>query len=261
MNQRINANDLANKKESEASFEVLGRKRGRRKTSRVAIASIICAFIAIISVLMNIVFTFFNFYSIEEFFIATSILLSHAAFIFGILSIVIILFRRRELKGLLLSFWAIFMSLPFILIMVTGVFVGRMRAERMRTTRGQALSREIIAYSKEHEGYLPDAGMWCDLLMEHNKEMSKKVFRYPYSEPGICNYAFNRYLSGLNLENISQDVVLLFESEGPWNFAGTEELMKQANKNYKYVFVLSPNGTIQMHNFKYTQNRDLRWKP
>jgi hypothetical protein len=231
------------------------------KRSRTAIISLTFAVAAIISVTLNFLFTFTNVYSMEKFFTITSILLSHAAFILGILSIIIIIFRRGELKGFWHATVAIFISLPFILAMLSGIYVGRVRAEGIKTAKGQRLSWAIIAYAKEHEGCLPDAGKWCDLLIEHDRNISKDSFSYPSSELGVCNYAFNKYLSGLRLLDIPPNIVLLFESEGPLNLAGTEELLNKAHKNRKYVYVLSRNGTIQTHNLRDIKNRDLRWKP
>jgi len=197
----------------------------------------------------------------EKFFAVTSILLSHAAFILGILSIIIIIFRRGELKGFLHATVAIFISFPFILAMLSGIYVGRVRAERIKTAKGQRLSWAIISYAKEHEGYLPDAGKWCDLLIEHDKEISKDSFRYSSSEPGIYNYAFNKHVSGLRLVDLPHNIVVIFESEGPWNLVGTEELLKKAHKNRKYVYILSPNGSVYTYNLKDTKNRNLCWKP
>jgi hypothetical protein len=65
----------------------------------------------------------------------------------------------------------------------------------------------------------------------------KYRFKYDSSKEGICNYAFNRNLSGLRLDNIPYNTVLIFESEGNWNLSGTEELFRKTPKKRQYVYI------------------------
>jgi len=140
----------------------------------------------------------------------------------------------------------------------------KVRAERfVSSTHLYPLGRAIIRYAKEHNGCLPVAEQWCNLLLEYDKTLSKESFKYPSAEYGICNYAFNKNLSGLRLDDISHNVVLIFEFEsgGDWNLTGTEELLEKTNKNRQHIYVFFANGTIQAYDARNIINEPLRWKP
>lgn len=213
-----------------------------KKTSWLAIAAVGCAIAAIIIVLFDLFVGFFDIYGsfrylTEEGSVIPIILFSHMAFILAIIAIVVIAFSHKKLKGEWYAVAAIFLSLPFIFATVSGIFVNRNRAEGKKTTNGQIISLAIVEYAKDHNGYLPDTNQWCDLLVEYDKKLSKDKFKYDSSKEGICNYAFNRNLSGAQLDNMSYNTVLVFESEGKWNLSGTEELLKKTPKKRRYVYV------------------------
>jgi hypothetical protein len=53
--------------------------------------------------------------------------------------------------------------------------------------------------------------------VEYDPNLSKERFRYDSSKEGICNYAFNRNISGAKLDDVPYNTVFVFESVGKWN--------------------------------------------
>ena len=87
--------------------------------------------------------------------------------------------------------------------------------------------------------------------MEHNKELTEENFKHPQPEEfagmlnfkGECQFAFNSNLSGMRLEDIPTDVVLLFEADGAWNLTGTSELLATRYREKGYIAILSVDQT------------------
>lgn len=236
-----------------------------KKTSRLAIYSLISAVIAIILVLLGFLFdgilTFIIPYQyhrlIEGIPFFAAVLFSHLAFLLGIVAIAVIAFNRRRLKGNWYALLAILLSIPFLLLTASGIYVNRGRAERIKITNVQQIGISLIRYAKDHNDYLPDANQWCDLLIEYYKELPEDIFKYDPvkyrfkydpSKEGICNYAFNRNLSGAQIDNMSYNTVLVFESEGKWNLSGTEELFKKTPRKRQYVYVYTKDAEAE-HDF------------
>jgi hypothetical protein len=133
----------------------------------------------------------------------------------------------------------------------------------------------IVEYAKNHDGYLPDANQWCDLLIEYHKKLPKERFKYDpvkyrfkydSSKVGICNYAFNRNLIGVRIDNMSYNTVLVFESEGKWNLSGTEELFAKTPKKRQYVYVYTKDVEMghdlpQAIHIKYSAYERILWEP
>lgn len=260
MNLGTDPKNSDKKKVIKKPLEILFSDTPTPKTSRLAIASIICAIAAIISVVLFCLSTFAHVRVLEGFFVAVAVLFSHIAFLLGVIAIGIIVFCHRELKGFWYAILAIFLAAPFIFAMVSGIYVDRVRAEGVKTAKGKRLSWAVVEYAKNHDGYLPAADKWCDLLIEYDKRLSKNSFKYSSSKDEVYNYAFNRNLNGLRIDDIPSDTVLLFESEGGWNLTGTEELLKKAHEDRQYVYVISDGQAIKAYNMKRFVNSVFRWK-
>ena len=112
--------------------------------------------------------------------------------------------------------------------------------DRERTTRRAALCtshlRDLavaaLEYSADHDGRLPPAEGWCDLLVPYVKDRS--VFVCPEARNQTCSYALNKAIAGLrvtDLENASA-VVILFESDAGWNAAGGSDLIPLSPRHY-----------------------------
>ncbi len=215
-----------------------------KKTSRLAIIAFVCSLIGVISLALSFWGMSVNNREIEAFFTIPLEMFSHIAFVLGIIAIVMIAFNRKKLKGKWYAILAIFLSLPFVFLTASAIIVNRTRTEGAKTGSGQYIGKVLIKYAKDRNGYLPDANQWCNLLVEYDPNLSKDDFKYESSEYGVCNYAFNRNLSGAQLDNISYNTVLVFESEGKLNLSGTEELFKKTPKKRQYVYVYTKDIEI-----------------
>jgi Ca2+/Na+ antiporter len=248
-----------------------------KNTSRLAISSLISAAAAVIFVVFYFpaMFIYIQHRHIEGFFVLAAVIFSHLAFLLGIVAIVVIAFNRRRLKGDWYALLAILLSVPFLLVTASGIYVNRGRVEQKKTSEGRSIALAIVEYARNHDGYLPDANQWCDLLIEYYKKLPKDRFKYDpvkyrfkydSSKVGICNYAFNRNLIGVRIDNMSYNTVLVFESEGKWNLSGTEELLKKTPKKRQYVYVYTKDAETghdfpRAINIKDTAYDSVLWEP
>jgi hypothetical protein len=201
-------------------------RTAHKKTSRLAVCSLISAVAALTSVV------FFRPTSLIHVqcwgvFTLAAVIFSLLSFVLGLAALVDITFNRDKLKGYWYVFLAIFL-MPLILLMTSGVYVNKNRVEQKIVRDGKSIAFAIVEYAKNNNDCLPDANQWCDLLIEYHKKLpedrfkynpAKDRFKYVSSKEGVCNYAFNRNISGLRVGNIPYNTVLLFESKGSWNLS------------------------------------------
>ncbi|MHC4574111.1 MAG: hypothetical protein ACYS76_08260 [Planctomycetota bacterium] len=185
------------------------------------------------------------------------------ALVLGIAALVSIAIRRREVRG---SGYAI-LSIVAAVLLSSVMFVGLRRARECAGAAVCMSSLHCLAvaanqYAKAHEGYLPSADKWCDLLMETAPSLSERIFKCPAEKGGVCNYAFNRKLDGLRLADVPNDVVLLFEANGGWNVSGGQELLTMRHKGTDGVNCNVAFGDFSVRRWPgLTEEKSLRWKP
>lgn len=259
------------------------------KTSRFAVVSITSAILGILSIALEIISlivgkpipSFNSFFGGDPFFVNRSLemILFVIAFISGVIAVVLL--SKKPMKGSGYATTGIILGCLFgFLISIAMFFVwdGRIYyAEVERANAGRDSIRQIgratFRYAREHDGHLPVADQWCDLLMESDKSLTEDDFKHPMRLNRACNFAFNKNLSGLNLEDIAGNTVLLFEADGDWNLNGTAELLEteERKKKERVVFVLFVDGAYGKYFFPniYFLEHDsdsltyspLRWKP
>jgi len=210
---------------------------------------------------------------------------TYAATVLSIVAIVWITIRRRVLKGYPYAVLALIFATPFLILDYGFRCQVKVREQHKKEWTGlynlELLGQEMVKYAKDNGGYLPTADRWCDLLMEHNKNLTKDNFRHPQPEifkdvfnfKGECQFAFNRNLSGMRLADIIGDVVLIFEADGEWNMAGGPELLATRYRKKGYITILFTDQTtanywfykdaVRKFNKKGTSMyyEKLRWKP
>lgn len=219
-----------------------------RRRSRIAIASISCAILAIF---LEILFAF----SVRNnwncgILIDISLQLFTAAAILGFLAIVVITVRHKVLKGYVYAFLAILLSSPFLYLDYGIKCQAKVREQHKKEWSGlynlELLGKELVKYAEDNGGRLPDANKWCDLLLEHNKNLTKENFKHPQPEifgdifdfKGEIQFAYNKNLSGMRFRDIPDDVVLLFEADGDWNLNGTGELLQTRYSEKGFIYML-----------------------
>lgn len=114
---------------------------------------------------------------------------------------------------------------------------------------------DIMDYATEHNGQLPSATAWCELLSKDGDQLYDAVRLGP-SGAYICQIAFNSNLSEFNLYGIPTNAVLLFTASGDWNLSGGYELMRSQNQGYAYICLV--DGRIMQYRLKDSKIIDLK---
>lgn len=159
-------------------------------------------------------------------------------------------------------------SFLFFFFVVRPTTESRIEREKSNTVKFNLvqIGKAITGYTKSHEGYLPEANKWCDLLMEYDNSLSREDFTHPKTKDGVI--AFNKNLGGKRLADVSQSTVLLFEAKGGWNLAGDAGLLEKSYMDRNIVYVLLSNNEIKTYwvkqgGIKENGNKfvPLRWVP
>ena len=207
-------------------------------------------------------FVLFHFLYWQGFLAIPSLLLFTLAPLFGVITLVLVIVKHKKLKGWSYPIGAIFI-LGFLSIwLIPSISCAMQRhMSKVCTSNLQKLGMAITEYARKHNGYLPAANRWCDLLIESDRSLSKDTFKCPAAKEGICNYAFNESLENLRLADVPRDVVLLYEANGDWNLKGGPELLELRHSGGKICFTLFANGSVGSYGVKFPFNQPLRWKP
>lgn len=256
-----------------------------KKTSRIAIASLICFGIGVLSILLFALTVFLPMEDVGHF-VLSAMISFPLAFVLGVLSLIVITIRRKVLKGYILAILVIVLSTPTLFV-INGFRLGaNVRKEREKTYTCKynlrLLGKELIKYAEDNGGHLPTAGNWCDVLIEYNHTLTKDVFKHPlhpsFNPPtyppyhpdfeasvqkvdpsfkvkpmrklhldGECNIAFNRNLSGLDIKDIAPDTVLIWEANGERNLSGGSELLETRRKDQVIKVVLFDQSMVSYH--------------
>ena len=112
--------------------------------------------------------------------------------------------------------------------------------DRERTTRKSALcvshlktlAAAALEYSAQHDGRLPPAEGWCDLLVPYVRDRS--AFVCPETRNQTCSYALNEAIAGLRVTDLedASATVILFESDAGWNAAGGSDLIPLSPRHF-----------------------------
>ncbi len=177
----------------------------------------------------------------------------------GIISLIVIATSKKNLKGKGFAITSII--LPVVCFTVFAVFVvpkvQNKAKEITSLARLQGLAKAIMVYTSDHNGQLPDTLNWPEKFMFEN-DLSPNHF-YVEGEDGIWAYALNKNLSGLVINDIDPDTVLLFEAKATDNALGDSELMDIERFGDDGIYVLFVDGSIEFIN---TENIEmLKWEP
>jgi hypothetical protein len=266
----------------EVASEITTEEGVAKRTSRLAIASLICLFAAIPSVVLFLLLLGLG-AALPSVRVVAG-LFSSAALVLGLAASVLIALRRKVLKGFRYSILVIILSAYPVHETCDVWYVAKSRVEQEQADSSlyklKVLHGALDKYSKDNNGYLPVADKWGDILIGHNGNLTEDNFRHPkaqrYGLVGDCHFAFNKNLSGLRLADIPGDVVLVFESDGDWNLNGGLELFQKRPSlpdptRGIIINVLLVDGTIDEYLYKYTIitkvvpsgliDKQPRWKP
>ncbi len=260
--------------------DLVDKDKQAKKTSRLAIASIVFLGFAFVCFIIEMGFAAaFLFEFRPDFnlgvFSVLAIGFLFVSFVLGIIACIVIA-MNKNMKGYGYTITPICLGSLFILSAGLMLVHAQYRTRREKVIRPaynlRQLGKVISQYAEDHSGHLPTANKWCDLLLEYDPNLSKRNFKHPLREDWDCNFAFNKNLDGLRLDGIPDDTVLLFEADGNWNLNGGPELLATRRTEHGYIEVLFTNQTVQNYWFDKKavvilkkdlsfMEKPLRWKP
>ena len=210
------------------------------------VISSICIIVAFLgtSLFLSLIWGLFHFYDHDEIFRNCS-----ACFAFpplcGFLAAISIILGTSEIKktfGIIQIIIVVLMVIFFAHIAISITRAEQYDIYRISRAWDESgslviagLGEDILDYAKDHTGNLPDSDKWCDILVD---QYDKWVFDFTvtriYKTPTFTCFAYNKNISGMNLADIPDNVVLLFEADGPANNSGGEELLYSNRAKDKY---------------------------
>jgi hypothetical protein len=247
-----------------------------KKTSRLAVASTVCAVLALGCINLRIKSTSHIFALIAAGLFLISFILAIAA--------LIVIVRNKGLKGYFYTIVPLIFGALFVLLMIQVQVTKRTRLYYEKTNTAKynfkLLYEAIVKYAGNHNGYLPAAEQWCDLLIKYDKSLTRENFKHPKVQGAAI--AFNKNLSRLYLSDVHNDFVLFFVAYGDWNLTGTEELFLGRHENIKnettdgevgsktlFSDVILISGEIKQYwydkdgyrNYSEDDFKPLKWRP
>ncbi len=121
------------------------------------------------------------------------------------------------------------------------------------------LSNALVVYAANHQDNLPPAEKWCDVLMaEPGITHNHFICARSNAKKGQSSYTLNKHIIGRNLDELSPNTVILFESKPGWNQIGGAELLTPENHR------LHPGSNVMLNNgkirwYKTTDFNQLNW--
>ena len=224
--------------------------------------------------------------------IAVSMLFAVLGLALGVAALFVISIRQRDTKGYAQAILAIIISIPVVLVICDVSISVSARKKFTENFSGRhnlkILYESLQDYAKAHEGCLPPAESWCDELLRFDEALSRENFQHPLAGDleqktyagypissnleltGDCQFAFNSNLSGKRLDDISKDVVLIFEADGDWNLHGGSELLDTRYIEHNHLHIRFVDGTEVSYHFdqeayptyegRYRRYKKLRWR-
>jgi prepilin-type processing-associated H-X9-DG protein len=175
-------------------------------------------------------------------------------------SLVLSPFSRPILPHALVSFVVLVVMLISGSVYLRGLDRARSSSHRFPAGNLTWLGAALEQYSQAHDGSLPDALIWFDVLKDVEPTTSLYFATGPHLDPNEgSSYALNRNLTGFRFTDIPKNTVLLFETNFASNPAGGPELIStehHAGKGCVVLFADLHVEFVQAEDFN-----DLRWKP
>jgi hypothetical protein len=188
--------------------------------------------------------------------------------ILGIIALKMVARSNGQLRG---TGWAIagtVLSGSMLLLAiptVAGLFVVPMLKERQRMAEFHCLENmrqlnsTLQTFATSNEGRLPNAATWCDQLIQASlMAPGSSAFRCPTQSGGLCDYAFNEHLSGLDLNKVPKDTVLLFESDMGWNGRGDVKNIASSRHGMYFIIGFADGAVERVPAWQLPQ---MRWLP
>jgi hypothetical protein len=165
------------------------------------------------------------------------------------------------LAGVIVSGIFLFM-IPLLVLpamLLPALAAAKQKAQEISCVNNEKqLALAIRIYSSDNKDQFPPDATWCDAI--NQAVGSEKVFKCNAANSSSrCDYAFNAKLSGLDINKVNPQTVLIFESDGGWNANGGPELMISKSRHARMFVVAFADGSVQQ--LRESQLGTLRWDP
>ena len=204
--------------------ETNNNQRQKPKTSKLAIASIICLglFFGLIAALPLVIIFALLFTTSEWAFglcqritSLASLVTLFATPILGVAALIHIGLSKEWLRGIGLAITAIVISMPILLFLMSLPHLIRHLQRTAYISGLENIGTAIKLYANEYDGHLPTPQNWCDLLLTQDDIDENLLSGHRKTSDaawGESAYALNKSVVGMKLSEIPGDVVLLFET-------------------------------------------------
>jgi hypothetical protein len=132
-----------------------------------------------------------------------------------------------------------------------------------------SLQKAMLFTANDNNNKLPDSDKWCDVIFK--EAFTVKIYASPQdpvavsqadSGQKVSSYAFNKALSGKNLNEVNPQTVMVFETDLGWNGSGG---LKDALEFLQFfdgqsIAVGTVDGAVTMVSSP-DQLRRMRWEP
>ena len=132
-----------------------------------------------------------------------------------------------------------------------------------------SLIKSLIGYSLDHDDKLPEADKWCDAIIREAQTI--KIYASPQdpvavaqadSGQKVSSYAFNKALSGKDINQVDPETVMIFETDLGWNGSGG---LKDALEFLQFfdgqsIAVGTADGAVRLVRSP-DELRRMRWEP
>jgi len=115
-------------------------------------------------------------------------------------------------------------------------------------------------FASEHTNQLPHAATWCDDIepgVGGTAQFKCTVALKSSSERS--HYAFNARVGGMDVDKVSPQTVLIFETDGGWNVSGGPEMMQKPSRHRSVYVVGFADGSVRQ--VRESELESLRWEP
>jgi hypothetical protein len=113
----------------------------------------------------------------------------------------------------------------------------------------QRVGTELLSYESERR-HFPNSKNWCDIVLEREKDTNDWSFKIGHRH-NKCSFAFNSNLNELPIDGLDANTVLLFETDGPWNFAAGPEQFPGSRyrddyfpRKERFAFIFLADGSL-----------------
>jgi len=170
-------------------------------------------------------------------------------------------FRAPVVANFLAALGALLLGTVAWHINTDGLMRVRANPARRHAVEVSKLGTLIEKYAKEHDGYLPSPGNWCETLIAFDPSAAVYL-SYPMKKsmpPGFSTLALNARMEGRRLADVPGGIVLLFGTEPAQNPVGGRQLLTADNYNGIGAVVLSAD--LHLEFVKVDDFGRLRWEP